>query len=67
MSSFQRLDLDDTIHISLTMIDFKLDSEHLLAVLAALTAYVVYGGLWRLYWSPIAHIPGPRLAAVTRL
>jgi hypothetical protein len=31
----------------------------------ALIAYVVYGALWRLYLSPIAHIPGPKLAALT--
>lgn len=30
-------------------------------------AYVFYGACWRLYLSPIAHIPGPRLAAVTLL
>ena len=27
--------------------------------------YVVYGAIWRIYYSPIAHIPGPRLAALT--
>ena len=30
-----------------------------------LTAYTIYGAIWRLYLSPIAHIPGPRLAALT--
>ena len=38
--------------------------------LAALTAllllcYTIYGAIWRLYFSPIAQIPGPRLAALT--
>lgn len=33
----------------------------------ALLAYVLYGAYWRLYLSPIAHIPGPKLAALTRL
>ncbi|KAL8922565.1 MAG: hypothetical protein Q9208_005068 [Pyrenodesmia sp. 3 TL-2023] len=27
--------------------------------------YVIYGAVWRLYFSPIAHVPGPRLAALT--
>ena len=36
----------------------------LLAVLA-IGAYTLYGALWRLYLSPIAHIPGPKLAALT--
>ncbi|KAL8744997.1 MAG: hypothetical protein Q9184_007929, partial [Pyrenodesmia sp. 2 TL-2023] len=27
--------------------------------------YIIYGAIWRLYLSPIAHIPGPRLAALT--
>ena len=30
-----------------------------------LGVYSVYGAVWRLYLSPIAHIPGPRLAALT--
>lgn len=36
----------------------------MLAVLAV-GAYTLYGALWRLYLSPIAHIPGPKLAALT--
>ncbi|KAI0154668.1 cytochrome P450 [Xylariaceae sp. FL1272] len=36
-------------------------------VLAGLVAYALYGAFWRLYLSPIAHIPGPRLAAMTLL
>ena len=30
-----------------------------------LAIYMLYGGIWRLYFSPIAHIPGPRFAALT--
>jgi hypothetical protein len=30
-------------------------------------AYVVYEAIYRLHWSPIAHFPGPKLAALTRL
>ena len=35
--------------------------------LAAIIAYTIYGAIWRLYLSPIAHFPGPRLAALTHL
>ncbi|OCK81439.1 cytochrome P450 monooxygenase [Lepidopterella palustris CBS 459.81] len=37
----------------------------LLLAVVALGAYTLYGALWRLYLSPIAHIPGPKLAALT--
>jgi hypothetical protein len=35
----------------------------------ALSLYVVYGitlGIYRVYFSPLSHIPGPKLAAATR-
>lgn len=35
--------------------------------LAAIVAYMTYGVIWRLYLSPIAHFPGPRMAALTSL
>ncbi|CAI6331170.1 unnamed protein product [Periconia digitata] len=41
--------------------------EYLVLLLSALVLYVAYGLFWRLYLSPIAHIPGPRIAAATRL
>ena len=30
-----------------------------------LAIYTLYGAIWRLYLSPVAHIPGPRFAALT--
>lgn len=30
-----------------------------------LAIYTLYGGIWRLYLSPVAHIPGPRFAVLT--
>lgn len=33
--------------------------------LSAWVLYVVYCAIWRLYLSPIARFPGPRLAALT--
>ncbi len=39
----------------------------LLLIPAALLVYSIYGIYYRLYLSPIAHIPGPKLAAITRL
>ena len=40
-------------------------SVHVGGLLFLLALYTLYGAIWRLYWSPIAHIPGPRLAALT--
>ena len=34
-------------------------------IAVGLTAYTLYGAIWRLYLSPVAHIPGPRFAALT--
>ena len=34
-------------------------------LLGALLIYIGYIGIWRLYYSPISRIPGPRLAALT--
>lgn len=36
-----------------------------LASVVGLLAYTLYGVIWRLFLSPIAHIPGPRFAALT--
>ena len=35
------------------------------SIVAAVVLYTVYGAIWRLYLSPIAHFPGPRFAALT--
>jgi hypothetical protein len=40
------------------------DDWPLLATLAIIL-YLVYGITWRLFWSPLAKFPGPKLAAVT--
>ena len=29
------------------------------------TLYMIYGAIWRLFWSPLAKFPGPPLAALT--
>ncbi len=39
--------------------------DYLSAALAAILTYAIYTAIWRLYFSPIAHFPGPRLAALT--
>ena len=36
-----------------------------IAAIIALASYIVYGALYRLFFSPIASFPGPRLAALT--
>ena len=39
--------------------------EYPLVLFFAFIAYGTYVAFWRLYLSPIAHIPGPRIAALT--
>ena len=34
-------------------------------LLAAVVAHTLYGAIWRLYLSPLAHIPGPWFAKLT--
>lgn len=43
------------------------ESLNIVAIAAAilLVTYTLYGAVWRLYFSPIAHFPGPRFAALT--
>lgn len=39
--------------------------EIFLALAAILLIWTIYGVIWRLYLSPIAAFPGPKLAALT--
>ena len=50
---------------SFPILDMSSSTLCALAVVFGLGAYTLYGAIWRLYLSPIAHIPGPRLAALT--
>ncbi|KAH6667915.1 putative P450 monooxygenase [Halenospora varia] len=36
-------------------------------ILVSWIVYAIYGAIWRLYLSPLAKFPGPKLAALTRL
>ena len=45
--------------------DFTPALTALVLTLVGFLTYVVYCAIWRLYWSPLAHFPGPRLAALT--
>ena len=45
--------------------DLSVGKASLFAALS-LTLYAVYGAVWRLYFSPLAKYPGPKLAALTQ-
>ena len=45
--------------------DFSIKNASLFAALCFLL-YAVYGAIWRLYISPLAKYPGPKLAALTQ-
>ncbi|KAI0387436.1 cytochrome P450 [Hypomontagnella monticulosa] len=42
-------------------------SEYILLGVVVIVSYTIYSAIWRLYLSPIAHFPGPRIAALTHL
>lgn len=41
--------------------------SNIACILALLIGYAFYVALWRIYSSPLAHFPGPALAAFTYL
>ena len=45
--------------------DSVLHSYSLQLVFFAACFYIVYGAIYRIFYSPIARFPGPRLAALT--
>ena len=45
----------------------SLSSSPAALIAATLILYIVYGIIWRLFLSPIARFPGPKLAAITQL
>ena len=51
------------------MASWVFSSNYPLVLVAAYLLYLVYcviaGAIYRLYFSPISHIPGPKLAALT--
>lgn len=42
-----------------------LDTRAVQLGVLAIVLYIVYGAVYRLYFSPIANFPGPKLAALT--
>jgi len=48
-------------------IQFYPKMEYIWTAVVGIIAYTIYGTIWRLYLSPIAHFPGPRMAALTHL
>lgn len=40
-------------------------SSAALAIVVLTTIYTIYGAIWRLFLSPVAHIPGPWFAKLT--
>ena len=65
---FLPLSSSDSTSIALTMFDlfpFKNWLQTIEASVLALFVYLAIQGIWRLYFSPIAKFPGPKLAALT--
>lgn len=44
---------------------FVFPSETLLCLALSVTSYVLFVSVWRLYLSPLRHIPGPPLGIIT--
>lgn len=55
--SSKRVKMEEVIHI--------LKANLLIIGIGALAGYTVYGAIYRLFLSPIAGFPGPKLAALT--
>ncbi|KAI4090565.1 MAG: hypothetical protein L6R37_007862 [Teloschistes peruensis] len=51
--------------IWLPLLDVSITTLLAIIIICSCVVYTIYGAVWRIYLSQIAHIPGPRFAALT--